>query len=150
MIECPASGCAHRFADGRAAPAPGHGGHLRRPSTTTCPKCGQLIQLGLLILEEDEVWRVSRFAGHADDLRLSYPPGGNVSYEPGKRPETGTHVAGLSAGDLQARRRALSAVAGRAPGIGAAARRDAVEWALELGVLDEEEAARARAWLERR
>jgi len=149
IIECPASGCALRFVDRKATLGHG-GGHQPRPSTTTCRNCGQVIQFGLLILDGDEVWRVSPFAGHADDVRLAEPPGGKVAYEPRTAPEAGATVSGLTAGDLQARQRALAAIEGRAPGVGAGAERDAVGLALELGVLDEEETGRARAWLARR
>lgn len=149
VIECPAPGCAHRFLGKSAALAPPVG-HQSLPSTTTCPTCGRVIQLGLLILESDEVWRVSRFAAHADDVRLSKPPGGEIAYEPVTAPEMGSTVSGLTAGHLQARQRALAAIEGRTPGVGAGAVRDAVGLALELGVLDEEETARARRWLERR
>jgi hypothetical protein len=146
IIECPAPGCAHRFM-GSGAPLGFAGGRFRQASTVNCPSCGQVIQFGLLIRDDGEVWRVSRFAGHADDVRLSEPPGGDVSYQLLRVLEAGEAIAGLAEAELRARQRALWAIDGNAQRVGAEAKREAVELALELGVLDDDETDRARSWL---
>ena len=121
----------------------------RQESTSSCPKCGQLIELGLLMLDDDGVWRISRFAGQARDVTVMRPPGGGVSYQPPKADGTGRATT-LPPGELRVRDRALAAIEGRARGVATGAQRDAVELALDAGVLDEAEVAAARAWLERR
>ena len=154
-IECP--GCGHRFEDrDRASLIVAAGadvGELRvnRPqsSTTTCPECGQPIEYGLLLLDDDGLWRVSEFAGHADDVTLMRPPGGEVSYAAPAPEDTG-EPSGLTPAELEARGRALAAIEGRARGVPPDAQREAVELALESGVLGEAESTGARQWLESR
>ena len=165
-IECSAAGCGHQFADrNRASLITALGAdtatvelNLHQQSTTSCPECGGTIELGLLMLDDDGVWRVSRFAGHADDVTVIAPPGGGVSYAavgdqaPGdarsgsERPP----LPGLTANTLKLRDRALAVLEGRAPDVSPAAQRDAVELALEAGVLHGGELSEASAWLERR
>jgi len=160
-IECPASSCGHHFADrNRASLIAALGSQVdatevnhEQQSTTRCPECGRAVEFGLLMLDDDGVWRVSRFAGHANDVTVIRPPGGGVSYGtgiaelPGEPSQPPPGATWLSAGELKARDRALAVVEGRAPNVPLAARHDAVEVALEAGVLSGNEAAVAGAWL---
>ncbi len=156
-IQCPAPGCGHRYEDrDRASLIAALGAdtaavevNARQESTTRCPKCGQVIDFGLLMLDDDGLWRVSRFAGKAHDVTVMRPPGGGVSYDPPKA-EPPTSAIALSPTELKIRDRALAVIEERAPSVAQSARRDAVDLALEVGVLDETEVAWARLWLERR
>ena len=168
-IECPAEGCGRRFAArNRASLIMALGADTadvevnpQQEAATRCPQCGTSIEFGLLMPEGDGVWRVSPFAGHADDVTVIAPPGGGVAYQgavpppaPGspsgtpEREDSGS--AGLSGAELTLRKRAAAVIAGDARGVSVAAQLDAVELALETGVLQGEEIARARAWLESR
>ena len=151
-IECP--GCARRFetrdsaslvtsrdADGAAVEL-----NLLRQSATACPGCGARIELGLLVLDEDGLWRVSRFAGHADDVTVIGAPGGNVSYTLPRR-SAPAGPSGLSQSGRAVRERALAVIDGRTRRVSGSAQREALEQALEAGVLEEHEAKAARAWL---
>ena len=166
-IECPAEGCGRRFDDrNRAslitalgADTAGMEVNIQQEAATRCPECGTSIEFGLLMPEGDGVWRVSPFAGHADDVTVIAPPGGGVAYQgavPPPAPGSGTSErersgpAGLSGAELTLRERAAAVIAGDARGVSVAAQLDAVELALETGVLQGEEIARARAWLESR
>ena len=62
--------------------------NTQQESAATCPECGTLIQFGLLMPDDDDVWRVSRFAGRADDVTVVRPPGGGVAYGPGEAART--------------------------------------------------------------
>jgi len=156
-IECPAASCEHRYEDrDRASLIQALGAdtaaveiNRRQGSTTACPRCGQTIQFGLLMLDDDGVWRVSSFAGQAEDVTVMRPPGGKVSYEAPERQATEDAIE-LSAGELKIRQRALAAIAGSSAGVAPAVQRDVVELALEAGVLHDAELPDARAWLERR
>ena len=156
-IECPAGHCRHRYEDRNRSSLIGPVGadtaavevNRQQQSTTSCPECGQVIEFGLLMLDDDGVWRVSRFAGHADDVTVMRPPGGNVSYTAPRRQEHSAPPAGMSAAELKLRERALAVISGEAA-VTSGVQRDALEVALEVGVLDEQEAAAARAWLARR
>ncbi len=165
-IECSSAGCGHQFSDrNRASLVTALGAdiatvelNLHRQSTTRCPRCGATIELGLLMLDDDGVWRVSRFAGHADDVTVIAPPGGGVAYEVGDRDAPGEGRPGserppapsLTGNALKLRERALAVLEGRAPKVSPAAQRDAVELALEAGVLHGGELSAASAWLQRR
>jgi len=152
-IEC---GCGHRYEDrDRASLIAALGADVaalevnrRQESTTGCPKCGEVIELGLLMLDEDGVWRISRFAGQAHDVTVMRPPGGGVSYEHPRAEATGRAIA-LSSTELKIRDRALAVVEGRARGVAPDVQRDAVELALDAGVLDQAEVAAARSWAQR-
>lgn len=159
-IECPVQGCGRRFEDrDRASLITALGADLaavevnnRQEATTGCPSCGRRIELGLLMLEDDGVWRVSPFAGHADDVTLTRAPGGPVSYQrPAPAPRRGPVESGpageTAPAERRIRERALAVLAGRAAGVAADARHEAVELALAGDVLDATEAAAARAWL---
>ncbi len=151
-IEC---GCGHRYEDrDRASLVSALGADVaamevnrRQASTTRCPKCGQVIELGLLMLDDDDIWRVSRFAGKARDVTVMRPPGGGVSYRGPSAKASGKALA-LSPAELRVRDRALAVIEGRTRGVGPGVRREAVELALEAGVLDRAEVAAARRWLE--
>ena len=167
-IECPAEGCGHRFDDRNraslitalAADTSAVEVNTRQESATTCPACGASIQFGLLMPDDDGVWRVSRFAGHAEDVTVISPPGGGVAYGPQEAatipgpadgsPATRVPSRHLSDNECKLRERALAALEGRAPGVSPAAQIDAVELALDTGVLQGDEAVAARAWRERR
>lgn len=148
--------CGHRYEDRDGASliaAPGADiaaleVNRRQESTTTCPKCGRVIQLGLLVLDDDGVWRISRFAGQAHDVTVMRPPGGGVSYQPPEAEATDRAIA-LSPAQLKIHDRALAVIEGRARGVATGVQRDAVELALDAGVLDQGEVASARAWLQR-
>jgi hypothetical protein len=157
-IECPAPQCGRRFRDRDRASllaALGADGaavelNKRQESTTRCPDCGEVIQFGLLMLDDDGVWRTSRFAGHADDVTVMRPPGGGVAYaqtpadrQVGLRPED---PAGLRP---SVRERALAVLEGRVRRVAPGIQRDVLELALDAGALDHAEAAQARALLER-
>lgn len=154
-IECPAPGCGHRYEDRDRAPLIATvSSHVvevnrRQQSTTSCPKCGQVVELGLLMLDDDGLWRISRFAGHADDVTVMRPPGGKVSYGPPPEREATGKAIGLSSAELRIRSRALLVMEGRALNVALGVQRDALELALHEGVLDEGQAAEARAWLDR-
>ena len=155
-IECPAAGCRHRFSDRDRAslvrPASGDTSsveiNLQQQSATSCPECGTSIELGLLMLDDDGVWRISRYAGHSHDVTVMRPPGGSVSYAAPRREEPAP-PAGLSPGDVRIRERALAVIAGKAGSISRGLQREALELALEVGVLEEPEAEAARARLGR-
>ena len=168
-IECPAEGCGRRFDDRNRASlitalgADTAGGEVnsQQAAATRCPECGKSIEFGLLMRDDDSVWRVSPFAGHADDVTVVAPPGGGVAYQGAvpRAPDFGSGAAGseargpgsgLTGSELTLRDRALAAIAGNAPQVSVAAQLDAVELALEAGVLEGEEVAGARAWLESR
>ena len=154
-IECP--GCARAFETRDSASLLTPRGadtaavelNLLQQSATACPGCGERIELGLLVLDEDGLWRVSRFAGHADDVTVIGAPGGSVSYS---LPPRTAPVApsGLSASARAARERALAVIDGRTRRVSGSAQREALELALEAGVLDEREAQAARSWLRAR
>ncbi|MGI8945091.1 MAG: hypothetical protein ACR2GL_02480 [Thermoleophilaceae bacterium] len=88
------------------------------------------------------------------------PPGGGVAYGPGEAartqapgaglPEAPDPPGGLSASELKLRERALAVLEGHAAGVAPAAQLDAIELALDVGVLQDDEAAAARAWRKRR
>lgn len=167
-IECPAEGCGRRFADRNraslitalAADTSAVEVNAQQESATTCPACGKSIQFGLLMPGDDGVWRVSRFAGHADDVTVISPPGGRVAYgsqeaettaaEGAVSPEAPDRASRPPGNELKLRERALAVLEGHAPGVSPAAQLDAVELALETGVLQGDEALAARAWRERR
>jgi hypothetical protein len=97
-IECPF--CAHRWEDRDRASLIGALGadtgavelNTQQEATTQCPSCGEVVQFGLLMRGDDDVWRNSPFAGHADDVAVMRPPGGGVSYRPAPRdPDEGPH-----------------------------------------------------------
>lgn len=49
--------------------------YMRRASTATCPKCGDVVEFGTLVVH-DNVWRLSRFIGHPDDISPATPKDG--------------------------------------------------------------------------
>ena len=148
-IECPR--CAHRYEDRYRASIDAalegetsvEDDYWREASSTICPACARVIQFGLLVLEEDDVWRVSRYAQMSADVSVVRPPGGQVAYE---SRSTAGGIGGVTE-ESEVRRRAVSVIEGRAPDVGAGAQREAVELALRVGALDDAERARARAWL---
>ena len=154
-IECPE--CANRFEARDSASLVTSRGpdtaavelNLLQQSATRCPGCGGRIELGLLVLDDDGLWRVSRFAGHADDVTVIGAPGGSVSYALPPRPVP-EGPAGLSASARAVRERALAVIDGRTRRVSGTAQREALELALEAGVLEEREADAARAWLRAR
>lgn len=167
-IECPAEGCGRHFDDrdraslitALGADTGGVEVNTQQEATTRCPECGRTIEFGLLMPEDDGVWRVSPFAGHSDDVTVIAPPGGGVAYQgappsalgssSGASARQGSGPAGLSGARLTLRERAVAVIAGNAPQVSAAAQLDTVELALEAGVLQGEEVALARAWLKGR
>ena len=103
-----------------------------------------MTDVNLLIVDRDEVWRLSPFAQQVVDagVAASGPPGGQIAYEAERpRPQRIRTDA-----ELEARRRALSVIEGRTHA-GAGARREALELALREGVLEDDEVARAQACL---
>jgi hypothetical protein len=122
--------------------------YLREWRSVACPGCTHVVELGLLVLDDDDVWRVSPFAGHASDVSVAGPPGGQISYRRRESEAPGAATA-QTAEEAKTRQRALSVIDGRAPDVGAGAQREAVELALRVGVLDETEAARGQAWVKK-
>lgn len=149
-IECPR--CGHRYADhergsiepASAHPISGDREFWKAANTTNCPKCAAKTDVNLLIVDRDEVWRLSPFAQQVADpgVAASSPPGGQIAYaaKP-RRPQQA-----LTAAQSEARRRALSVIEGRSHA-GVGARREALQLALRGGLLDDDEISRARACL---
>ena len=60
-VRCP--GCQHEYEDWyRASMNLGmddfDDDYIRRASTATCPKCGHVVNLGVLVVDGEGVWRV--------------------------------------------------------------------------------------------